>query len=299
MRPKQSQLEITSPLRNDEGTAQILFLKKEKSMDKKKNSAFLKLMFCTACFSAASIYLISPVSSVENSEISAEPYLSEGDMRLFDGKMEDAQKMYEFILRENPNSYEALWRLSRYYVSSGMAVKKAKDKKKEWEKAKEFGRQAVASRPDGPEGHLYFAIAMGKLALYSSPAEKIKTVWDIKNEAEKTIELDPGEQKAYLVLGAWHRNVAVASSFEKKLAKMLFGKLPEGSLEESYKLLLKSIDLGGNEVSNYYELALTYEAMGNCKAAKEEYKNALSAKSIYPEDKEIKERIEKALSKPR
>ena len=180
-----------------------------------------------------------------------------------------------------------------------MTAKKTKKRKEEWKEATEYAKYAIEINPDGVEGHLYLAISMGKIALFSSPGEKVKACREIKKEAEKAMELDPSEQKAYLTLGAWHRNVATASSLEKQFAKMFFGELPEGSLEESLELLLKSISLGGADVRNYYELALTYEAMDDYEAAKREYENALSRRSIYPEDDGIKESVKKTLRKSR
>lgn len=266
----------------------------------KKRFFVTRLTYFIACLLIFIAHSNSGVSSEEEGTGAvAEPYLYEGDMRMFNGEMENAQDLYEFVLKKNPHSYEALWRLSRFYISRGMAAEKIKDKKSQWVEARDYGKSAVEENPDGAEGHLYLAIAIGKLALYSSPAEKVKDVWGIKREAEKAIELDPTQQKAYLALGAWHRNVATASSLEKHLAKMFLGELPEASLEESRELLLKSINLGGNNVRNYYELALTYEAMGDYKAAEREYNNALSASPFYPEDEELKQRAKKTLSKPR
>jgi tetratricopeptide (TPR) repeat protein len=242
--------------------------------------------------------LLCPLAfSEENKNIVAEPYLSEGDTHLFNGELNDAQKIYDFVLKSNPNSYEALWRLTRFYVLRGMAAKKIKGKKKNWETAEAYGRQAIEMNPDSVEGHLYLAIAVGKQALYSSPSKKVKAVWEVKREAERAIELDSTKQRAYLTLGAWHRNVSTASSLEKHLAKIFFGELPQGSLEESLRLLLKSVELGGNNVRNYYELALTYEAMKNYEAAKKEYENALDTHPYNPEDLEVKERIKKTLKK--
>jgi tetratricopeptide (TPR) repeat protein len=263
----------------------------------KRRFFILKEALFIACILIFSLPLSFRAFSEEESAVKAEPYLCEGDMRMFNGEPEEAQKIYEFILKEDPHSYGALWRLSHFYISRGMAAKKIIDKKKEWRKAKDYGRCAVQINPNGAEGHLYSAIAIGKLALLSSLAEKVKSAWEIKKEAEKAIELDPNQQKAYLALGAWHRNVATASPLEKKFAKILFGELPKGSLEESLQFLLKSISLGGTEVTNYYELALTYEALGDYEAAKREYKNALYAKPVYPEDAELKERAKEMLCK--
>jgi len=259
----------------------------------------LRSIFIAACLFFVNICLVSDAFSEDSGEVIAESYLSEGDIRMFGGELDDAQKIYEFVLKENPDSYEALWRLTRFYISRGMAAKKSKDKRGEWKEAKDYGERAVEIKADGAEGHLYLAIAMGKLALYLPASEKIKYVWDIKKEAEKAMELDPDEQKAYLALGAWHRNVATASSLEKQLAKMFFGELPEGSLEESLQLLEKSRSLGGKDVRNFYELALTYEALGDYESAKNEFESAINAKSIYPEDGELKDEVKKTLRKSR
>lgn len=266
-------------------------------MGKKESCFIMKSALSLAISLIFNIFLNSLAFSGERCGIEAESYLYEGDMHLFDGSMEEAQKMYEFVLKDNPHSYEALWRLSRFYISQGMAAEKTKEKKEEWREAAKYAKDAIEINPDGVEGHLYLAISMGKLALYSPPAEKVKACREIKREAEKVIELDANQQKAYLVLGAWHRNVATASSIEKQFAKIFFGELPEGSLDKSLELLLKSISLGGDDVRNYYELALTYEAAGDYEAAKREYENAISRRSIYPEDDGIKESIKKTLSK--
>jgi len=260
-------------------------------------------VLCTA-FSAVSVFTLNlcstpPVFSGEEVEAVAETYLSEGDMRLFGGDMQEARKMYEFVLKEDPENYEALWRLTRFYISRGMAAEKTKDKIKEWQEARIYGERAVGLRPEGAEGHLYLAVSMGKLALFSPASEKVKFVRDIKEEAERAIELDPEEQKGYLALGAWHRNVATASTLEKQLAKMFFGELPEGSLEESLKLLEKSRELGGADVRNFYELAMTYEALGDYESAKTEFEKAVESRSVYPEDDELKERVRKELGRSR
>ena len=261
--------------------------------------------FFIICFLIFNVLFVFSVFSEGNgaaeeaSEPVTEPYLYMGDTHMVNGELEDARKAYEAVLNENPHDYEALWRSSRFYVLKGIEEEKVKDKKKEWRKAEGYARRAVEEIPDGAEGHLYLAISVGKLALFSSASEKVKSAREIKKEAERAMELDPAQDRAYLALGAWHRNVATASSIEKQLAKMFFGELPEASLDESLKLLSKSISLGGRTVRAYYELALTHEAMKNYEAAKSEFENALNSQSIYREDIEIKEIIEKTLRKSR
>ncbi|MBN1872494.1 MAG: hypothetical protein JW800_07980 [Candidatus Omnitrophica bacterium] len=245
-------------------------------------------------FFTASLLLVvasAPILSGEGDEVAAEGYLYEGDMRMFNNELKDAEDIYEFVLKTNPRSYEALWRLSRFYVSRGMAEEANNKKKDAWRNAQRYAENAVEINPTGAQGHLYLATALAKLSLISSAGEKVKHVWKIKEELETAIELDPSEHRSYMVLGAWHRNVAVASPLEKQLAKMFFKELPEASLEESLKLLIKAVELGGTEVRNHYELALTYEALGQKTNADQEYKKILDAPASFPEDAKIKEEI--------
>ena len=58
--------------------------------------------------------------------------------------------------------------------------------------------RAVEMDSEKAEGHLYLAIATGKIALYSSGGDKVKAAWEIKEEAEKAMEIDPSQHKAYL-----------------------------------------------------------------------------------------------------
>ena len=250
---------------------------------------FLPLIACLLVFNISCSYS----HSENNAAVGAS--LAEGDEYLFNNELTKAQEVYELALEKDPDNHEALWRLSRCYVWQGMTAKKAKDKKKKWKKAAEYARRGIEANPNSAESHAYVAIAVGKCALYSSGGAKVKASREIKEMAEKAIELDPVHYKAHLALGAWHRNVATASSFEKQLAKMFFGELPEATLEESLEFLLKSINLGGDSVKNYYELALTYEAIGDYEHAKTAYKNALTAPSVYPNDIEIKEEIKNTL----
>jgi len=222
-----------------------------------------------------------------------------GDITSYSSGLDKKQEEYDAVLDREPDNYDALWRLSQLYVARGMLEKSKKNKKKQWRKAEHYARRAIESNSEGACGHLYVAISVGKISRISSAGEKVENAKEIKKETQKAIELDPSYHKPYLTLGTWHRNIADASSLEKQLAKIFFGAMPEGTLEDSLELLLKSIELGGASVRNYYELGLTYEAMKDYEAAKREYKKALSAPLFFPEDAEIKEKIKKTLRKSR
>ena len=123
------------------------------------------------CFLIFNAPLTSWASSEKEKDIVAEPYLYEGDTHMFNGELEDAQKIYEFILKEDPDNYNVLWRLSRFYISRGMAAEKTKNKKKEWREAEKYARGAIEINPDSKR---HLAVAYYTLGDTMSAASELK-----------------------------------------------------------------------------------------------------------------------------
>ena len=102
------------------------------------------------------------------------------------------------------------------------------------------------------------SIALGRLALMASGSEKIEDVREIKKYAERAIQLDPLNFKAYHVLGKWYFEVSNLSSFERWLVKVTYGALPAASYAEAIKNYEKSRQLNPALLVNYLELAKCY-----------------------------------------
>ncbi len=248
------------------------------------------LLFCGSVFFSAAL-------SHAADRVPGSKGLEQGDACFEKGDYVGALDCYTGASDKNPNSYAVLWRLARLYVRQGVLAEKKREKKALWEKAEECARQATLVNPDGADGHLYLAIALGKNALYSSADKKVQSAWEIKESAEKAVRLRPDEGKAYLTLGVWHRNVATASSFERQFAKIFFQELPEGNLREAERLLRKAIERNGEDIRHYYELGLTLHELGEHDRARSAFGKAMAMEAKDSQDKELKEDIEKLLRK--
>lgn len=194
-------------------------------------------------------------------------------------------------------NYEELWKLARSHSRESDVVKNKKDKKELLLKSIDYAKRAMSVNPDRFEGHLFLAEGLGKLSDFVSSKEKVRSSGVIKDSAQKAIELNPSHYEAYLVLGVWHRKVVTASWIEKKLAKALFGGLPDGSIEESEENLKKAIRLNPDFIESHYELALTYKAEKKKKLAKEEVEKALQCSILGLREEEIKKEAESLLKK--
>ena len=199
-------------------------------------------------------------------------------------RLPDAAGVYKRILRENPGDYEALWRLARCYSMLGILDK---NKRRLYiPMAIDYSRRAVRRNDLGFEGHLYLAEALGISLKYESPKNKVLRAKEIKNEAERSIRLNPSSYKAYLILGMWHRNVVQAGWFEIQLAHILFGRIPHAGLDEAVRNLKRSIELNPDFIKTHYELALSYAAQNEYNLAIEELETTMKCPvTNYQEDK--------------
>jgi len=76
-----------------------------------------------------------------------------------------------------------------YSDKATLSTGNAGEQKKLCVEAERFAREAVRLNPDGFKGHVYLAIAVGKLALYEGGKRKVELSREVKAEAEKAIAL--------------------------------------------------------------------------------------------------------------
>jgi tetratricopeptide (TPR) repeat protein len=179
----------------------------------------------------------------------------------------EALLVYSEILKFQPNNLPALCKSSELHALLGRRLP-TKEKQKEYYKiAKSYAQQALRINPNYPEANFVMAFAMGRIAILSSGEERIKAVKEVKIYAEKTIQLDPMHYKAYHVLAKWHYEISDLNSAERWLLKMVYGSLPESSLEMSIRNYEKSRQLNPAFLLNYLELAKAYNRKGDKKKA--------------------------------
>ncbi|MBI1870810.1 MAG: hypothetical protein HYS07_06430 [Chlamydiae bacterium] len=231
---------------------------------------------------------------------SVEDLISEGDKA--DEKWDHAKalELYEKALSLDSSKAEILWRISREYSDLGAALTDSKERKEKGydQKGVDFSRKAVELDPQNPKAHLYLSIALGRWALTQGAKEKVCLSKEIKDEAQRTLELDPNEHVAWHILGCWNREIASLNWIERKFADLFFGGIPkEASLEESVRCLKKAIEIRPDAIIHHLELGITYEKLNQTNLAKEEYEKVLKLPIYDSEDpihqKEAGERLKR------
>lgn len=141
-----------------------------------------------------------------------------------------------------------------------------------------YAVRACAANPRSPLAHALLSYCYSRSAKLEGPSGKMRYARFVKSEAEKAIALDPHQDIALHVLGAWHYTVARLNPVLKQIAQTLYGSLPQASLQASAEYLRRAVSAKPESLMHQAALAMTYAAMGQ----KEKAQQALSAAEALP-----------------
>lgn len=194
-------------------------------------------------------------------------------------------ELWKAELAQNPQAFDVAWKIARAdYWLGGHAPEN--ERRGFLEDGIAAGRQAVAIKPDRPEGHFWIGANMGTLAESFGMRQGLKYRKPIKEELEATLKLDPAfmQGSADRALGRWYHRVPG-----------LFG----GSHKEAEAHLLSSLKYNPNSCASLYFLAELYVDDGRKADARMQLQKVIDAPfdpDWTPEDREFKEKAQKLLA---
>lgn len=240
-----------------------------------------KLISCLA-------FLIAPVL------LSAQPNQSELEQRadsLYDEyEEEQALELYDRILQEQPDHYEALWRSSFLYSRIGNRFEDEDDQEEYFNRGITLAERALEVDSADTQSNFVMSVAMGRKALISGARDRVAASRDIKKYVDRALEYDSTNAGAWHVLGRWHFKIANLSWIERTAANTLFGGIPgDASNEQAAEFIEKAIDLNDSNLLYHYDLATVYEEMGQNQQAISACKSALDLPDLTPDDESIKQ----------
>ena len=130
------------------------------------------------------------------------------------------------------------------------------------EKSLAYSRQALKADPNNSDSHLSVALSLGKEVKYMGNKQKIQASKDIKFHAEKALALNPKSDYAHHLLGRWNQNVAEMGGVTRALAKVIYGGIPKGSLEDALAHFDKARNLRPDRLVHQIEYGRTLVMMG-------------------------------------
>lgn len=192
------------------------------------------------------------------------------------------------LSRMHPNHVEVLWRQSILWSDLGKAATSESRALGFYRQAHAVAENAVSADPNHAWAHVAKAVAAGRLAKVTSSTKKsIQLSREVKEHADRAIELDDSLGAAYHVRGRWHREIATLTMVQRLIVKTVYGGLPVASMEQSVEDFRTAIQLE-NRSYHHLELGKTYEVMGRTDAARAALEAALDAPWADPFDADYK-----------
>ena len=217
-------------------------------------------------------------------------------------QLDDAKEFQSALklLKDNKENYtedaDFQWRMARAYF----AIADQNEGNKEVEKENFYpgfdcAKKCIELNPNLAEGHQYYAILVGKIGELEGTKQKITNSYQVKEHAMKAIELDPSNDSNYHVMGRWHYTLSELSWVEKKVAEMIYSKLPDASFEEAAGFFKKAHELNPTDLRHILYLGKTLDKLGKKDEAKAVWKEGLAIAPKSDSDKNMLKEIKEEL----
>lgn len=174
-----------------------------------------------------------------------------------------ALQHFEAALKQDSLNYEANWRAALTLGLMGdpfpMAVKSA-ERDSLYARAERYAQRAVAANPTGADGHFTLAASLGRAALMAGPEEKVRRATLIRNEALRTLAINPRHDGANHILGRWNAEIMRLPGISRFLAKHFLGArvFDQASWPKAISHMEKAVELAPGRIYHHLALADIY-----------------------------------------
>ncbi|KAA0200001.1 hypothetical protein FBUS_10050 [Fasciolopsis buskii] len=211
--------------------------------------------------------------------------------RLYDeSKFGECRVALENMFRTNKDP-EVAWRLARcyYLILHGAPEKPSSASIKELMTAAQTCLvESLKNHPGNSMAFTWLGIAIDQLAQLGGIKDRIQKSYEMRENFEKALELDPKNSLAHSAMGTWCFTVADLPEVKRKLAATFFAKPPKSTFEEALTYLTKSEELSPKALcGNLYHLARTYKKLGDKQKAREYCQYTLEFQDIGSEVAEV------------
>ncbi|MEP6687907.1 MAG: tetratricopeptide repeat protein [Gemmatimonadales bacterium] len=171
---------------------------------------------------------------------------------------------YGAALALDSTAYEANWRAAIALLDQGEQIPdsvKSPERDSLYARAERLARRAVTADSNRAEGHFALAAAVGRASLTMGKKERIRRARIIRDEARRTLEIDPRHDGAYHILGRWNAEIMRLSGLSRFFAKNLLGAgvFSQASWEEAVSDMERAVALDPGRLYHRLELAEIYD----------------------------------------
>ena len=212
--------------------------------------------------------------------------IAKGDLAGKNGDVATALNAYAAAEKLEAANSTNLCALTKCFCDLMHATRSPELQEKVATAALECAEAAVKADPRNATAHICVAICYAKNFPYADNRAKVAYSRSIKTESERAIQLDPGQDVAYYLLGRWNYGVANMNLLYRGLVRIVYGGLPSASNAEAIKDLKHAITLNPRRIIHHEQLAEVYTATGDKELARHELLKCAGLKPLDKDDAE-------------
>jgi len=237
------------------------------------------------------VFALAAVSSLH---ASAE-WIEQGE--IFERQFNSAEALaaYQKALAEKPEDPVILRKIAKQYVELALDAPGKAEKLRLAQQGYDTALEAKKLDPNNPEGRLTVAVAAARLGFYSDAKTKLELSKVVKQESSEAIRLKPGYALGWHMLGRWNYEISSLNPLLKKLAEIIYGKMPAASYEEAVRCLGKAAQLEPDNALFQAELGRGYLALDKKDEARRALEKSLTLPRRTKDDNEAQQRAKAAL----
>jgi len=209
----------------------------------------------------------------------------------------EALKKFQMVLTQQPNSYEALYKICLLDLRIGSRFTDETQKLQFFTAAKEHAQKALEVNPQGADAHFVMAAALSNLSMVTGFKDRIVNLKSIKKHLDQALAYNPQHAAAWQLLGRWHYKVANLNVVECAASNFLMGGAPVGASNyNAIESLQKSLQYDPQNISSYYDLAIIYRDMKNKEKSISILEKAVKLQLVTSDDLELSRRCKAMLN---
>lgn len=206
--------------------------------------------------------------------------------------------IYNVVSATKESGRDELLNNITYYVNKADNLDNSNKKRVEFfTEASKLARNYIEKYPNDENGYAYLAYSLGSIIKNAPFYKKASLTKEVKTAAARALQINPNNSVALFISGMINRQASEISGIQRTMAKQMMGDvLEDASFEKAVLYFKKAVELDKDNIQYLYELARTYEDMGQITLAKDIYRKILKLEPKNEKDKRYLNKAKKKLS---
>jgi len=227
-----------------------------------------------------------------------DPRVSEANDLFVDHQVMESLRLFEDVIDEYPEMYEALWGAARSAVAEGL-LSRGIETQNQWFKISEsYARRSTEVEPGSLEGLYWLLSAKGLRATQTGNREAAALSREVYDLAHQVLETDSLHAGALHALGVVNYRVRSLPFFARFVARTFLGGDVIGltSWEDAERYLKLALELRPEYILFHLDLGRMYLARKRMEEARMHFQRALELPLLEPPDTRFKMIAERRLA---